>query len=54
MKDIPTDLAYKAYTDFKLRKKWDHRIAEFKLIEVVNDTHIFRHKFMKVAIPYLN
>jgi hypothetical protein len=35
--NVDPDTAYELFADLRLRRKWDHRIEELKLIEMKND-----------------
>ena len=49
--DIPSDVAHTVLADIRVRKKWDHRLESYEIIEHTDDYVIQRNKLMKVKIP---
>jgi len=35
--NVKPDVAYEIFADLRIRKKWDHRLAEYHLLEVTSD-----------------
>ena len=52
--NVPPDVAYEIFADLRIRKKWDHRLAQYHLLEVTNDYQVHYNKLMKIPIPFLN
>ena len=49
--DIPTEIAHSCLSDTRVRRKWDHRLESYDVIEKTDQYIIQRNKLMKVKIP---
>lgn len=52
-RDISPDIAFECMVDLRVRKKWDHRLAYYQVLEVTRDYQMHYNKLMKVPIPML-
>ena len=52
--DIPPDVAYDCVADIRVRKKWDHRLELYNVIEQTEDSILQYNKLMKVSIPFFS
>ena len=50
--NVTPDVAYKVLADIRIRKKWDHRLESYEIIEENNDWCMQYNKLMKVNIPF--
>ena len=50
--NIPTDVAYDCVADIRVRKKWDHRLELYEIIEQTETSILQYNKLMKVNIPF--
>ena len=50
--DISPDIAYDCVADIRVRKKWDHRLERYDVIEQTEDWIMQYNKLMKVNIPF--
>lgn len=53
-KDVPPDIAYECLTDLRIRKKWDHRVVYYAVLEVTDNYHLHYNKLMNMPIPMLS
>ena len=51
---ISTDIAYDCLADLRVRKKWDHRLERYDIIEETKDWVMQYNKLMKVNIPFFS
>ena len=49
---ITTDVAFDCVADIRVRKKWDHRLERYDVIEKTDDYILQYNKLMKVNIPF--
>ena len=50
--DISPDIAFTCLADLRVRKKWDHRLETYEIVEEGEDYIIQYNKLMKVNIPF--
>ena len=51
---ISTDIAYDCVADISVRKKWDHRLERYDVIEKNEHWIMQYNKLMKVNIPFFS
>ena len=52
--DVSTDIAYDCVADIRARKKRDHRLERYDVIEQTPDWIMQYNKLMKVNIPFFS
>ena len=52
--DISPDIAYDCVAEIRVRKKWDHRLERYDVIEQTEDWIMQYNKLMKVNIPFFS
>ena len=52
--EVSPDVAYDCIADIRLRKKWDHRLESFDVIERTEESILQYNKLMKVKIPFFS
>ena len=50
--DIPPDVAFTTVADIRVRKKWDHRLESYDIIDQSDGCITQYNKLMKVNIPF--
>jgi hypothetical protein len=49
--DVTPDIAFAVLADIRVRKLWDHRLEEYRILEETDDYMVQYNKLMKVKIP---